>query len=253
MSRQQRKMTRSRKVEAGIPRTLDVHKKPNFDTHWKLDWFIPSGDQDLIIKSIDDNDLTLVEAPSGCGKSTTVLWKALTDYRKGVFSKVYLIKNPTEGGDDMLGFLAGDKTTKLTAHMQSMQSIFHQFMTKEKLENDISSGNIILDIPNYMLGCTIDNAVIIIEEGQTCSPNTIKLVTERAGVNTKVVIVGDPKQAYSVKKRPNGLSDLVKRTTREQDGYKVSRYPSTVGYVRLESNNNMRSDLSRFITEIYEE
>lgn len=253
MSRRQRKMTRSRKQEEGVPRKLVSEKKVNLDNHWTLDWFQPSGDQDLIVNSIDDNDLTLVEAPSGCGKSTTVLWKALNDYRTGVFKKVYLIKTPSEAGDDLIGFLAGDKKSKLESHMDSMKTIFHQFMTKEKLENDMSAGNIVLDIPNYMLGCTIDHSVIIIEEGQTCSPATIKLVTERAGVGTKVVIVGDPKQSYSVKRRPNGLRDLVERTTRDDHGYLVSRYPNTVGYIRLESNNNMRSDLSRFITEIYEE
>jgi phosphate starvation-inducible protein PhoH len=248
-----RKMTRSRKQEAGIARVAAADKKPSFDTHWKLDWFQPSDDQCLIVDSISTNDLTLVEAPSGCGKSTTVLWKALSDYRSGVFEKVYLIKNPTEAGDDQLGFLSGDKKNKLESHMDAMKTIFHQFMTKEKLENDISSGNIVLDIPNYMLGCTIDHSIIIIEEGQTCSPATIKLVSERAGVGSKVVIVGDPKQSYSIKRRPNGLRDLVLRTTEEVHGYLVSRYPNTVGYVRLESNNNMRSDLSRFVTEIYEE
>lgn len=253
MSRQQRKMTRSRKQEAGVPRVPHSNKKPTLDTHWSLDWFQPNEDQQLIVDSISKNELTLVEAPSGCGKSTTVLWKALNDYRSGVFSKVYLIKNPTEAGDDQLGFLSGDKSNKLEAHMKSMRTIFHQFMTKEKLENDISSGNIVLDIPNYLLGCTLDQSIIIIEEGQTCSPNTIKLVSERAGVGSKVVIVGDPKQGYSIKHRKNGLQDIVMRTTEDFNGYRVSKYPNTVGYIRLESNSNMRSDLSRFITEIYED
>lgn len=251
MNRKKRKMTRSRKQEEGLPRT--VNKKPSLREEWKLDWFQPEGDQSLIVESINENDLTLVEAPSGCGKSTTVLWKALLEYRSRNFEKIYLIKTPSEAGDDMLGFLAGDKQTKLESHMEAMKTIFHQFMTKEKLENDISNGNIVLDIPNYMLGRTIDDAIIIIEEGQTLSPNTIKLVTERAGRDTKVVIVGDPKQSYSVKRRPNGLRDLVERTTHEDRGYRYSRFPDTVGYIRMESNNNMRSDLSRFVTELYEE
>lgn len=251
MSRSDRKRTRRRKIEDGEERT--IKKKPGFDSHWTLDWFEPSGDQFLIVDSMDEKDLTIVQAPSGCGKSTTVLWKALNDYRSGKYRQVYLVKNPTEAGDDMLGYLQGDKDSKLSAHIESMKTIFHQFMTKEKLQNDISAGNIVIDIPNYLLGKTIDHSVIILEEGQTMSPNTIKLVTERAGEGTIVVIVGDPKQTYSIKKRPDGLNDLVRRVTKEVGGYRYSKFPKSVGYIRMEANNNMRSNLSRFITELYEE
>lgn len=253
MSRKQRKMTRSVKKAQGLERPPSSDKKPNFDTHWELDWFTPEGDQQLIINAMEDNDITLVQAPSGTGKSTTVLWKVLNDYRLRKCKQVYLIKNPTEAGDDQLGFLSGDKTSKLDAHIDVMKKIFWQFMTKEKFQNDMSAGNIVIDIPNYMLGATIDDAWIIIEEGQTMSPNTIKLLTERAGQNTKVVIVGDPKQSYSIKRRPDGLKDIVSRCTKDYNGYLISRYPGTVGYVRMSTDNNMRSDLSRFITEIYEE
>lgn len=251
MSRRQRKMTRSRKQEEGFERT--IHKKPTTNTHWNLGWFQPEGDQHLIIDSMEYNPLTLVQAPSGTGKSTTVLWKALSDYASGKYKKVYLIKNPTECGDDLLGFLKGELENKLSAHIESMKGIFHQFMTKEKLQNDISAGNIVITIPNYLLGATIDDSVIIIEEAQTMSPNTIKLITERAGQDSIVVIVGDPKQTYSVKKRTDGLSDLVSRVTVLKGNTRESRYPSTVGYIRMQSSNNMRSDLSRFITELYEE
>lgn len=248
---QDRKMTRSRKEDIGVERVVD--KKPSFNDHWDLEWFQPSGDQHLIIESMESNFLTVVQAPSGCGKSSTVIWKALRDYQRGVYKKVILLKNPTEVGDDMLGFLSGSKEDKLSAHIESMKTIFEQFMSKEKLRNDMHAGNIIIDIPNYLLGRTLDDAIIILEEAQTMSPNTIKLCSERAGINSKVVAVGDPKQGYSVKRRPDGLADLVRRVTREDAGYRYSKYPKFVGYIRMESNNNMRSDGSRFVTEIYED
>lgn len=252
MSRRQRKMTRTRKQEEGFERVVD--KKPTMNTGWTLGWFQPEGDQHLIIDSMSSKPLTVVQAPSGTGKSTTVLWKALSEYAAGEYKKIYLIKNPTECGDDLLGFLKGELESKLSAHIESMKGIFHQFMTKEKLQNDVSAGNIVITIPNYLLGATIDNSIIIIEEAQTMSPNTIKLITERCGMDSKVVIVGDPKQTYSVKKRPDGLADLVSRVTR-QDGYgnRYSKHPSIVGYIKMTSSNNMRSELSRFITDLYEE
>lgn len=251
MSRNRMRNTNNRKAKQlrGDERVVD--KKPSFEKDWNLNWFHPEGRQHLIVESMDENLLTIVKAPSGCGKSTTILWKALNEYSIGNYKKIILIKNPTEAGDDQIGFLSGGKQDKLTSHMESMKSIFHQFMSKQKLENDISSGNIVLDIPNFLLGKTIDDAIIILEEAQTMSPNTIKLCTERAGQGTIVVIAGDDKQCYSVKRRDDGLSDIINRTTYDNNGVRFSQYSNIVGYIEMKADNNLRSELSKFITEIY--
>jgi len=177
----------------------------------------------------------------------------LSEYRNKNFEKIYLIKNPTEAGDDQIGFLPSSAEDKISVHMEAMKSIFYQFISKEKLENDIKAENIILTIPNFLLGRTIDRSIIILEEAQTMSPNTVKLISERAGQGSIVVIVGDSKQRYSVKKRDDGLNDLIGRVTTPtgETGELISKYES-VGYIKMTSDNNMRSSLSKFITEIYE-
>src|SRR5690606_6360324 len=132
------------------------------------------------------------------------------------------------------------------------KGIFLQFMSAEKLDNDIKSGNIVITIPNFLLGATIERSIIIIEEAQTMSPNTIKLIAERAGEGSIVVVVGDSKQRYSVKKREDGFNDLIRKVTVEsKNGPRISKFEN-VGYVRMSSDNNMRSALSKFITDIYE-
>lgn len=246
---------RVKKVTQAIKAEQDarkVTKKPSFDNDWHLDWFTPVGKQQDIVDSMDNNELTIIKAVSGTGKSTTVLWKALSEYKAGNYRQVWLIKNPTEVGDDQLGLLSGDKNTKLTSHIESMKTIFLQFMSKNKLENDLSNGNIRIDIPNYLLGMTIDSSIIILEEAQLMSPATIKLVSERAGEGSIVVVLGDPKQAYGIKKRADGLSDLIVRTTEEIDGEIVSKFPERVGFIQMKADHNMRSNLSAFITELYE-
>jgi len=249
------KKQRIRKVTQAIKAEQEarlIAKKPSFDRDWHLDWFTPVGKQNDIVASMDTNELSVIQAESGCGKSTTVLWKALSDYKVGKYRQVWLVKNPTEVGDDMLGLLSGDKNTKMTSHIESMKTIFLQFMSKNKLDNDLANGNIRIDIPNYLLGMTIDASVIILEEAQLMSPATIKLVSERAGSDSIVVVLGDPRQTYGIKKRADGLSDLVKRVTHEVDGELVSKFPERVGYIRMKSDHNMRSDLSAFITDLYE-
>jgi predicted ribonuclease YlaK len=242
------KKTRRTKVEEKFEH---LAPKEKFDNDFKLDWFTPEGDQHLIVEAMDTCELICVDAPSGCGKSTTVLWKALNDYKQRKYEKVLLIKTPTEAGTDQIGFLSGDKKSKLECHMESMKTIFLQFMSLGKLDNDIRNENIVLDIPNFLLGRTFDNTLILLEEAQTMSPATIKLCAERAGQGSKVVIIGDSRQRYSVKAREDGLADIINKVTKEDSGYRVPKFKN-VGYIRMESNNNMRSSLSRFITEIYE-
>jgi predicted ribonuclease YlaK len=237
------------KIERGEERI--INKKESCQNTYNLGWFKPSGLQHLIPESIDENDLTIVDAPSGCGKSSTVLWKGLNDYSNGIFKHILLIKNPTECGDDNIGFLPSNAEDKISVHMEAMKSIFYDFIPKQKLENDISNGNIILSIPNFQLGKTFYNTLIILEEAQTMSPNTIKFLCERCGEGSKVVVVGDSKQRYSVRKREDGFNDLIKRVTFNTANFLQSKYKN-VGYIRMETNNNMRSSLSRFITEIYE-
>lgn len=218
---------------------------------YRLDEFTPVGNQEAIVRSMVWNDLTIVNAPAGTGKTTTALWKALQMLKAGDFRKLIFLKNPTEVGDDQIGFLSGDKTDKLAAHYESTKRIFQQFMTANKLENDIASGKIELNIPNYALGATWDNSIILIDEVQLMSPNTVKLLLERAGLNTRIVIMGDVNQTYAIKRRANGLGDLLDRVVPINEEGERETIVDFIGYVEMTTADNQRSRLSQFITEVY--
>lgn len=218
---------------------------------YDLKWFKPVLSQPLIVQSMEERDLTIVDSPSGTGKTSTVLWKALSELQSGYYSHIVLIKTPTEVGTDQIGFLPNSAEDKISVHMEAMKSIFLDFMSQGKLDTDIKNGKIILTIPNFVLGKTFYDSLIILEEAQTMNPETIKLLAERCGAGSRVVVVGDSKQRYSVKKREDGFRDLINRVTGDYHGQRESKFDN-VGYIRMETNNNMRSSLSRFITEIYE-
>lgn len=227
---------------------ISRYQEKNVETtpDYKLGNFTPTEKQSEIVRSIEQNDLTVVNGKAGTGKTSTALWTAIKKLKQGETRKIIFIKNPTEVGDDQIGFLTGDKKDKLSAHYATTKRIFHQFVSPGKLETDISNGKIELEIPNYALGATWDNAIVIIDEAQLMSPDTVKLLLERTGENTKVVLLGDVTQTYAVKNRQNGLADFVKRVT--VDGIPKVDF---IGYVTLESKENMRSRLSQFITELY--
>lgn len=219
---------------------------------WKLNLFTPSENQQPIVDSILNNYLTIADAPSGCGKTSVAVHTALSLYKQNVFKRVIFVKNPTEAGDDQIGFLSGDADEKLKAHFHETRRIFTQFISKGKLEIAERDEWIEMSIPNFLLGATIDDAIVIIDEGQAMSPGTMKLVIERAGRDSHVVVCGDSRQRYSVKHRDDGFSDLINKVTKvNEEGARESIF-GIVGYVKLTTEDNQRSELSKLITEIYE-
>ena len=231
----------------GIQQEVNVQKASN--EKYKLDWFKPSARQQDIVDAIDQYDWVGVQAPSGCGKTTTVVWKALSLLGKG-YRKIIFVKNPTEAGDDQIGFLTGGESSKLEPHFDSMRGVFLDFMNKGKLESDEKNLNIQFKIPNFLLGATLSDAIVILDECQTYSPNTLKLLMERVDDSCKLIILGDHAQQYSVKKRKDGFTDLIERLT-DVDGQGRFSVEPLFKYVELSSNENKRGVISKRVTEIY--
>jgi phosphate starvation-inducible protein PhoH len=251
--KQDREMSRQeRRQHIGAQQLAEDQKNKEFVKDWNLGWFNPKGNQQFIVQSFKENLFTIVDGPSGCGKTTTALWLALNALRSGDIRQLVFIKTPVEVGDDQIGFLSGSENDKLKSHMDTTKRIFHEFMAKNKLENDINNDKIRLTIPNYLLGTTFENCVVILEESQLFSENTMKLLTERMGKNTKYIILGDSSQRYAAKKRTDGFNDFIERTTVVHQGIKISKFPSYVGYVKLIRDDNQRSEGSKFINKLYE-
>lgn len=227
----------------------EVNSLRSSNEKYSLDWFKPQGRQQDIVDAIDQYDWVGVQAPSGCGKTTTVVWKALSLLGKG-YRKIVFVKNPTEAGDDQIGFLTGHESSKLEPHFDSMRGVFLDFMNKGKLESDEKNLNIQFKIPNFLLGATISDAVVILDECQTYSPNTLKLLMERVDDSCKLILLGDRMQQYSVKKRTDGFTDLLNRITDVDDKGRYSVEP-LFKYVELTTNENKRGAISKRVTEIY--
>lgn len=250
MGKSNRQRVQDNKATRSVGKYAEKVVKFQATNDWKLDWFVPSEKQQEIIDSMHEYPLTIVKGPSGTGKTSTVLYQALQWLKAGVFKRIVFIKNPTEAGDDQIGYLKGEQEDKLKAHFNETRRIFQSFISKGKLECDESSGKIEFAIPNFLLGATIDDAVIVIDECQTMSPGTMKLLMERTGLNSILIVMGDSRQAYSVKKREDGFADLIKRVTAEDEEGVYSIEP-LMGFVELTTDENRRSDISKRITEIY--
>lgn len=239
------------RVKRGYEQVAQDRQKKEFDNDWNLDWFSPRGQQVFVEDSFLERTFTIVDAASGCGKTSTALWLALNALKTRDYNKLVFLKNPTETGDDLVGYLSGSESDKLKAHLESTRYLFHEFISSSKLEADENSGRIRLTIPNFMLGSTLDYAVVLIDEAQLMSPGTMKLLMERCGVDTKYIVMGDSRQRYAVKKREDGFKDFIDKVTYVDNGMRHSKFDH-IGYIRMTADENQRSEGSKFITKLYE-
>lgn len=208
--------------------------------------------QQHMAESFYENDLTAVQGSSGTGKTTTAVYLALLALRRGYTRRIVFVKTPTESSDDEIGFLQGGLNDKLIQHFEAMRGVFYSFMSIKKLELEEKKGRIKFAIPNFMQGATLDDTVFVIDEAQQISPKRLKLLLERIGKNSKILLLGDKYQDYAYRKRPDGFSHFVNMITNSDDkGNKVSMI-NNMGFVVLPANENMRSDLSRQIVGLYE-
>ena len=235
-----------------VERVPSGYKNKTNTSSYNLEKFQLTENQQKIEDSIYEFDATVVQGSAGVGKTSVAIRTALkllkgnNDYRTIIF-----VKNPTESGDDAIGFLTGDKDEKLEKHFEVMRGVFLDFMTKGVLECDEKNGNIRFDIPNYLQGATLENCVVILDETQNMSPPTLKMLMERLGNNSKLIVLGDKAQTYAVNSRKDGFTDFVGRITEvDDDGVRQSK-EDLFSYVELTSTDNKRSPLSKRVTEIY--
>jgi predicted ribonuclease YlaK len=247
MSKQAQRFIKDKQGRVTRGNELVQSEVSNNREEYKLSWFRPTQAQSSICYSMQVNDLTIVQAVSGAGKSSTAIWQALSLLKQGKYKHIVFVKTPCEDGDDQIGYLTGDANQKLIAHFEAMRTIFTDFMSKGKLECDEKNGRIQFSIPNFIAGKTLYDSILIIDEGQKVSPNTMKLLLERVSDSCAVVVLGDKAQRYAKNKRADGLTDLINRVT-NQDGVCVE---DNMSVIKLGSENNVRGRLSKRIVEIY--
>ena len=156
---------------------------------------------------------------------------------------------------DKVGFLPDDLDAKLEPHFASSKAILEELLTPQKVAADINGPykRIQFLIPNFILGSTIDNATIIIDEAQTLNPVIMKLLLERCGENSKIIVLGDPSQVYSSNTDRQGMRDAILRFFKTDENKQIleSKYLD-IGYFKFNIQDVMRSDIVKTVLLAYD-
>lgn len=165
--------------------------------------------------------LVIAKGPAGTGKTMLAIACGLEDTYTGYDERRYdqvLITRTNVISDNDLGFLPGtleEKMDPLVApFMDNLQQIFagqgkdrDLEVAKQQMDYVIQKEIVKIASVGYMRGRSISNSYLIVDEAQNMSVQQALEIVSRAGMGTKVVLLGDPDQidARYLDKRNNGL------------------------------------------------
>ena len=159
-----------------------------------------------LVESFDKNDMVFAVGPAGTGKTYTGIAIAVKALKSKTVKRIILTRPAVEAGEK-LGFLPGDLKDKLDPYMQPLYDALKETIPTEKLEDYIKRGIIEIAPLAYMRGRTLDNAFVILDEGQNTTHNQMKMFLTRMGKNAKFMITGDPGQIDLPRSSISGLKE----------------------------------------------
>lgn len=198
--------------------------------------------QGRYVQALRDNDVVICVGPAGTGKTFMAVGWAVTLLRQGTVKKIVLVRPAVEAGE-RLGFLPGDLVAKINPYLRplfdSMNDMMEAEQVRKYMENDI-----IEIVPlAYMRGRTLNNAVIILDEGQNATTAQMKMFLTRMGNNSKIVVTGDMTQTDLPRTIKSGLVDAVHR---------LKNIPR-LAIVHLDETDIVRHALVQQIVKAYED
>ena len=159
-----------------------------------------------IVDAFINNDMVFAIGPAGTGKTYTGIAVAVKALKDKIVKKIILTRPAVEAGES-LGFLPGDMKDKLDPYMQPLYDALKEMIDTDKLDEYLKRGVIEIAPLAYMRGRTLDNAFVILDEGQNTTHNQMKMFLTRMGVNAKFMINGDPGQIDLPRRVMSGLKE----------------------------------------------
>jgi phosphate starvation-inducible PhoH-like protein len=193
------------------------------------------------VRAVEACDIVFAIGPAGTGKTYLAVAMAIRLMKRGLFRKLVLVRPAVEAGEH-LGFLPGDLTQKVSPYLRPLYDALGDFLEFGEVRR-YEEHDVIEVVPlAYMRGRTLDNAFIILDEGQNTSPAQMKMFLTRMGRRSKIVVTGDITQTDLPKGKRSGLLDVRERL-RGIDG---------IAFCTLGREDIVRHSLVQRIVDAYE-
>ncbi len=167
-----------------------------------------SRTQTEYINGILNNDLTFGIGSAGTGKTFLAVASAVYYLEKDLVKKIFLARPAIEAGEK-LGFLPGDLSEKVNPYLQPIYDALYEIIGFERVNKLIEKKVIEIAPLAYMRGRTLNDAFIILDEGQNTTIAQMEMFLTRIGYGSKTVVTGDISQVDLPRDVKSGLKDCL--------------------------------------------
>ncbi len=190
----------------------DVATPPSVMIRTRKKTIVPrSATQVPYMESLARDDIIFALGPAGTGKTYLAVAQAVSQLITGSVDRLILSRPAVEAGEH-LGFLPGDMKDKVDPYLRPLYDALYDTLPAEQVERRIASGEIEIAPLAFMRGRTLADAFVILDEAQNTTPAQMKMFLTRFGMNSRMVVCGDPKQVdLPGGDHKSGLHDAVSR------------------------------------------
>ena len=204
-----------RREEAGVAPTIMIRTRKKT--------IVPrSSTQVGYMQALARDDIIFALGPAGTGKTYVAVAQAVSQLIAGSVQRLILSRPAVEAGEK-LGFLPGDMKDKVDPYLRPLYDALNDCLPAEQVERRIASGEIEVAPLAFMRGRTLADAFIILDEAQNTTIPQMKMFLTRFGMNSRMVVCGDPKQVDLPMPVTSGLADAVARLE-GVEGMSVTRF-----------------------------
>jgi len=193
------------------------------------------------LEAIERNDLVFGIGPAGTGKTYLAVAMGISALMNKQVSRIVLTRPAVEAGE-RLGFLPGTLQEKVDPYLRPLYDALYDMLDGEKVEKLLERNVIEVAPIAFMRGRTLNDAFIILDEAQNCTPEQMKMVLTRQGFNSKMVVNGDVTQIDLPNARRSGLIDATE----------VLRGVEGISFVAFDDKDVVRHTLVQRIVKAYE-
>jgi phosphate starvation-inducible PhoH-like protein len=169
----------------------------------------PRGrNQKHYLRSILKHDLNFGIGPAGTGKTYLAVACAVQALEQEKVSRLVLVRPAVEAGE-RLGFLPGDMTQKVDPYLRPLYDALYEMLGIDKVAGLIARNVIEVAPLAFMRGRSLNDAFIILDEGQNTTVEQMKMFLTRIGFGSTAVVTGDITQVDLPRHAESGLRQAI--------------------------------------------